>query len=305
MQHRTVASSRRPPFRSRAPPVNILSIQSRVAYGHVGNAAAMFPLQRLGHEVWPIDTVSFSNHLGYPTWAGRVRMPEELAEIVGGLERLDVLRQCDAVLSGYLGAAGNGSVVRDAVERVRRANPAAVYACDPVMGDRAGGLFVKPDIPRVFADDLLPPADLALPNAFELEQLSGSPTTNLESALAAADRLRSRMRAGALVVVTGLLRADGPADRIESLAVSPEGAWLAATPKLPLPANGAGDCFAALFLGHWLRRRDTPVALARAVSAIQAILTATAAAGTAELQLIAAQDHFDPPAPAAHAKRVR
>src|SRR5262249_31804466 len=136
--------------------VNILSIQSHVAFGHVGNSAAVFPLQRLGHDVWPIHTVAFSNHLGYPTWRGRASRPEEVAEIVDGLDRLGVLSRCDAVLSGYLGDKGNGIVVLDAVARVRAANPNAIYACDPVMGDRGVGLFVKPDIPAIFSEQLLP-----------------------------------------------------------------------------------------------------------------------------------------------------
>jgi pyridoxine kinase len=285
--------------------VNVLSIQSRVAYGHVGNAAAVFSLQRLGHEVWPVDTVSFSNHLGYPTWRGRIRTPDEVGEIVDGLDQLGALRRCDAVLSGYLGERGNGAVVRDAVDRVRAANPRAIYACDPVMGDRAGGLFVKPDIPPVFGDLLLPVADLAFPNAFELEQLSGGATAPLTAALAAADALRAGMRPGAAVIVTSLLRADGPPDAIEVLAVEDAGAWLIAAPRLAVPANGAGDCFAALFLGHYLKSRRVEAALGAAVSAINAVLAATAAAGSAELALIAAQDRLDPSQPAFPTRRIR
>ena len=206
--------------------MNILSIQSHVAYGHVGNSAAVFPLQRLGHDVWPIHTVAFSNHLGYPTWSGRARAPEEAGEIVDGLDRLGALKRCDAVLSGYLGDRGNGAVVLDAVARVRAANPNALYACDPVMGDRGVGLFVKPDIPAIFSEQLLPAADMTFPNAFELEQLTGGGTDRLSTALAAADALRARMRPGALVVVTSLLRSDGPTGRIEVLAVSADVAWL-------------------------------------------------------------------------------
>ncbi|WP_119461691.1 pyridoxal kinase PdxY [Rhodospirillaceae bacterium SYSU D60014] len=267
--------------------MNILSIQSRVAYGHVGNAAAVFPLQRLGFDVWPIDTVGFSNHLGYDTWSGRVHEPAELAEILDGLARLGVLERCDAVLSGYLGAAGTGAVVLDAVARVRAANPRALYCCDPVMGDREGGLFVGPDIPPVF-DGLTAAADIALPNAFELEQLTGGSTATLAAALEAVDRLR---RSGPdLVIVTSLRRQDGPAGRIEVLGVDQDGAWLATTPSLNCPTFGAGDTFAALFLGHYLRDRSLETALARAVSAIYAVVEASSEAGTEELRIIAAQD---------------
>ena len=283
--------------------MNILSIQSHVAYGHVGNSAAVFPLQRLGHDVWPIHTVAFSNHLGYPTWSGRARAPEEAGEIVDGLDRLGALKRCDAVLSGYLGDRGNGAVVLDAVVRVRAANPNALYACDPVMGDRGVGLFVKPDIPAIFSEQLLPAADMTFPNAFELEQLTGGDTDRLSTALAAADALRARMRLGALVVVTSLLRSDGPTGRIEVLAVSAEGAWLIDSPLHAGPPHGAGDCFAALFLGHYLRSRSIEDTLARAVLAIHGVLAASV--GAAELQIIAAQDQLDPREPAFRPRRVR
>jgi pyridoxine kinase len=287
--------------------VNILSIQSRVAFGHVGNSAAVFPLQRLGHEVWPVDTTSLSNHLGYPTWRGRLRPPEEVREIVEGLDSLGVLAGCDAVLSGYIGQAENGAIIAEAVRRVRAANPRAVYACDPVMGDRHGGLFVKPEIPPIFEGTLLPEADITFPNAFELEYLTGGSTRRLIDALAAADRLRAGMRAqtpqGPLVLVTSLEREDGPAGQIEVLAVNETGAWLCATPRYDGPPHGAGDCFAALFLGHYLRERDVEAALGRAVSAIHAIIAATPA-GSPELAIVAAQDALDPREPRFRAERV-
>ncbi len=285
--------------------MNILSIQSRDAYGHVGNAAAVFPLQRLGHDVWPIDTVGFSNHLGYPTWRGRTHAVAEVREILAGLDLLGALKSCDAVLSGYLGDAGNGEVVLEAVARVRAANPDAPYSCDPVMGYRGGGLFVKPDVPAVFTELLLPAADMTFPNAFELEHLTGGRTDRLPAALDAADALRARMRPGATVVLTSLLRTDGPADRIEVLAVSGEGAWLVDTPYHAGPPHGAGDCFAALFLGHSLKSRSVEAALARAVSGIHAVLAASAAAGAAELRIVAAQDQLDPAIPLFRPTRVR
>ncbi len=283
--------------------MNILSIQSHVAYGHVGNSAAVFPLQRLGHEVWPIHTVAYSNHLGYPTWRGRVHAPEEAAEILDGLGQLGLFARCDAVLSGYLGERGNGAVVLDAVGRVRAANPKAIYACDPVMGDCGVGLFVKPDVPAIFSEQLLPAADLCFPNAFELEFLTGGSTDRLEDALAAADALRRRMRAGAVVVLTSLLRAERPAGRIEVLAAGADAAWLIDAPYHAGPPHGAGDCFAALFVGHYLKSRSVEDALARSVTAIHAVLAAST--GEAELRIIASQDHFDPREPLFRARRVR
>jgi pyridoxine kinase len=226
-----------------------------------------------------------------------------VAEIVDGLDSLGVLTRCDAVLSGYLGDKGNGAVVLDAVARVRAANANALYACDPVMGDRGVGLFVKPDIPAIFSEQLLPMADMTFPNAFELEQLTGGTTERLPAALAAADALRARMRPRALVVVTSLLRSDGPTGRIEVLVVHAESAWLIDAPLHPGPPHGAGDCFAALFLGHYLRSRSIEDTLARAVSAIHGVLAASV--GAAELRIIAAQDQLDPREPAFRPRRVR
>jgi pyridoxine kinase len=274
--------------------MNILSVQSRVAFGHVGNAAAQFTLQRLHHTVWPVETAYLSNHLGYKTWRGRFPAAEEVHEVIIGLDELGVLAACDAVLSGYLGAVGNGVTVADAVKRVRAKNPAAIYACDPVMGDRPHGLFVKEDVPPVFADTLLPLADLAFPNAFELEYMTGGRTTTLETALAAADRFVGNMRPGATVIVTSLLREDGPPDSIETLAVSKDTAWLVATPRYKAPAHGAGDCFAALFLGHHLYMKDLEFALGFATTAIHAVIAASSAAGTEELLLVPTQDKLMP-----------
>lgn len=287
--------------------MNVLSIQSRVTYGYVGNSAAMLPLQRLGFDVWPIDTVSFSNHLGYKTWRGRVRAPEEIREIVDGLELIGKLPACDAVLSGYLGDAATGEVVLDAVARVRRANPRALYACDPVMGDRIGGLYVRPGIPEVFAGRLIPAADIVMPNEFELSHLTDGDCSTLESTLAAVDRLRATGADGRprLVVVTGLDRREGAEERIEVLAVDDVGAWLIATPRLAFTAYGTGDTFAALFLGHYLRRGRVDEALARAVAAMYAVVEATAAAGSVELKLVAAQDRFHPSGPVPQPRRVR
>lgn len=272
----------------------VLSIQSRVAYGHVGNAAAQFTLQRLGHSVWPVETAYLSNHLGHPTWRGRFPESAEVAEVVQGLHELGVLSRCDAVLSGYLGSRGNGRTVAAAVAAVREANPDAVYACDPVMGDRGIGLFVGEDVPAVFAETLLPLADLAFPNAFELEYLTGVGTGTLAGALDAASQLLGTMCAGATVVVTSLLRDDAAAGEIETLAVSAAGAWLVATPRYDAPPHGAGDCFAALFLGHQLCGHGIEEALGLAATAIHGVVAASAAAGTDELLLVPSQDLLDP-----------
>ena len=284
--------------------MNVLSIQSSVAYGHVGNSAAVFPLQRLGISVWPVNTVHFSNHTGYGEWRGTVLPAEDVAEVVQGIEDRGVLGDCDAVLSGYLGDASLGRVVLDAVAGVKAANPRAVYCCDPVMGDTGGGFFVRPGIPEFVRDRAVPGADIVTPNQFELEFLSGVTVRTLEEALGASDRVRSL--GPDLVLTTSLLpRRDGPEGPMGMLAVWGEGAWLVETPLLPLEVNGAGDAAAALFLAHWLRGVGPAKALSKTASSVHAVLEATKDARAREMRLVDAQDAIANPPDRFPARRVR
>ncbi len=284
--------------------MNILSIQSHVAYGHVGNSAAVFPLQRLGFEVWPLHTVQFSNHPGYGARTGSVFPAEHLRDVIAGLDDCGALAQCDAVLSGYLGEAALGPVVLEAAARVKDANPDALYACDPVMGDADGGLYVAADLAAFLRHEAVPRADIITPNLFELETLTGSRVASLEDAVAAAGQA---LLAGPSVVLVTDLRHDASQEQeVELLAVTGEAAWRLRTPRLacdPQP-NGAGDMLAGLFLGHYLRTRDAVQALEEAVAAAFAVLAATQAAGTRELQLIAAQDGIVRPQRRFSAERV-
>src|ERR1044071_7354037 len=152
--------------------MNILSIQSHVAYGHVGNAAATFPLQRIGVEVWPIHTVQFSNHTGYGAWTGRVFEAAMITELVRGIAERGVLGRCDGVLSGYMGSAETGAAILDAVAQAKAANPKARYCCDPVIGDVGRGIYVRPGIPEFMRQHALPAADMITPNQFELDLLA-------------------------------------------------------------------------------------------------------------------------------------
>jgi len=275
--------------------VRILSIQSSVAYGHVGNSAAVFPLQRLGHEVWPVNTVHFSNHTGYGTWRGPLLAPEDVREVVAGIADRGVLGTADAVLSGYQGDPAMGAVILDAVAQVKALNPDAVYCCDPVIGDVGRGVFVRPGIPEFIRDSVLPMADLVTPNHFELDFLTGRTTTTVEEVLAAVDLLRGRGPRD--VLVTSVIAAAGSADEIEVVAVSDEGAWSVSTPLLPISPNGGGDLTAALYLAHLLDTGSPATALERTTNSVFAVLEATLAAGTRELALVAAQDTIaDPPA---------
>ncbi|MEJ0071329.1 MAG: pyridoxal kinase PdxY [Pseudomonadota bacterium] len=280
--------------------MNVLSIQSDVAFGHVGNAAALLPLNALGHEVWPIDTVRFSNHPGHGSFRGQVTPPEAVAELVEGLEALGLFGRTDAVLSGYLGTAATGAVVARAVAAIKRANPAARYLCDPVMGD-AGRLFVKPDIPAMLRDRLVTLADIVTPNSFELGLLaeSAEPTSH-DGARAAAQALCRR--GPRLVVVTGFIGAATPDDAIDTLALTPERGWLVRAPRLARRFDGAGDCFAALLLGQLLNGLPPPRAVARAVSSLQPILEATGDAR--DLALVTARTAITKPPKLFKAQRL-
>ena len=279
--------------------MRFLSLQSHVAYGYVGNRAATFPLQRLGHEVWAVNTVEFSNHTGYGAWKGRTASAEQVADIVHGIEALGLLGKCDALLTGYVGDAALGGVVLDTVAKVRAANPKAVWCCDPVLGDIDTGIYVKPGIDSFFRDRALPLADLITPNHFELEHLTQRTVETLDEAVAAARSLLGSSRLGGprLALVTSF-RHKGHAEQIEMLAVTRDAAWRIVTPLIAfeIMPNGTGDAVAALFTAHWLASGDIAQALGQSTSSIYAVLEATRAMGERELQLIAAQDRLiEPP----------
>ncbi len=284
--------------------MNILSIQSHVAFGYVGNAAATLPLQRLGCEVWPVHTVMFSNHTGYGRWQGPVLPAADVKAVIAGLADLDLLAGCDAVLSGYLGDKAIGEVVLDTVGQARAANPRAIYCCDPVMGDVDTGLYVRPDIPDFMRTEAVPAADIVTPNQFELAMLTDMPTGTLTESVAAAAAVRAM--GPQVVVVTSLNRSDGPAGVMEMVVLSEAGTWLVGTPKVPLPLDpsGAGDAVAAMFTALYLRHGDVVPALEGAASAIFAIVDATARAATRELQIVAAQDEIATPSRTFRAERL-
>lgn len=274
--------------------VKILSIQSSVAYGHVGNSAAVFPLQRLGHEVWPVLTVHFSNHTGYGAWRGPLLAPDDVREVIAGIGDRGVLGEADAVLSGYQGDPAVGQIILDTVAQVKELNPDAVYCCDPVMGDVGRGMFVRPGIPEFMRDTVVPQADILTPNHFELDFLAGRETSTLAEILDAVDEVRERGPRD--VLVTSVIHGEVPEGRLDVVAVSDEGAWAVETPLLPITPNGCGDVTAALYLAHLRSTGSAAEALARTTSSVFAILEETIAAGTREIRLVAAQDAIaDPP----------
>jgi pyridoxine kinase len=280
--------------------MNILSIQSHVAYGHVGNSAAVFPMQRLGHEVWPVHTVQFSNHTGYGAWRGAVLPASIIDDCVEGIGERGALASCDGVLSGYMGSAETGEAILRAVARVKAANPQALYCCDPVIGDTGRGIFVRAGIPELISSDVLPAADIITPNQFELEYLSGGRITNAQAARARLAGIHER--GPRVILITSLHLDDTPPDAIDIAASEAGAIWRARTPRLDLSPNGAGDCVAALFFVHWLATRSARQALERAVASIFGLLASTAAAKSRELLLVAAQNEFAAPSRAFEAQ---
>jgi pyridoxine kinase len=282
--------------------MNILSIQSWVAYGHVGNAAAIFPMQRLGHEVWAVNTVQFSNHTGYGAWKGSVFTGDAVREVVSGIEDRGALARCDGVLSGYMGDAAIGEAILEAVGKVKAARPGALYCCDPVIGDVESGVYVRPGISEFMRERAVAAADIVTPNQFELGLLAGREAKTLRDVAAALDVVHAL--GPKIVVVTSLFASDTPAGMIDLVVSSATGRHRVRTPLLPVSVNGAGDAIAALFFVHYLETRDAAEALARAASSVFGLLKRTADAGSREILLVAAQDEFVKPTTRFEAERI-
>lgn len=273
--------------------MKVLSIQSAVAYGHVGNSAAVFPLQRIGVEVMPVYTVNFSNHTGYGAWRGPLISPDDVREVLTGIDERGAFGSIDVILSGYQGSEGIADVILDAVARIKAANPTAIYACDPVMGNATSGCFVAPAIPVLLRKRVVPAADLITPNQFELGYLTGTEPDTLESTLESVDLARAM--GPSTVLVTSVARPDREEGTLEMLVVDDRGAWIVTTPQLPMKANGSGDVTAALFTAHYRRTGDAADALARTASSVFDLLTATLESGERELQLVESQEAYAHP----------
>ncbi len=273
--------------------MNLLSIQSHVAYGHVGNSAAVFALQRLGVEVWPIQTAELSNHPGYGEFCGRVADAAAVRDLVQGIAARGVFAQCAGVISGYLGAAEIGAEILSAVAAVKAANRAARYCCDPVIGDAGRGVYVRPEVGQFLRARAVPAADVVTPNAFELDYLTGRTNATLADAWAAIDALHAL--GPRVVLVTSLVSAETRVDAVDLVVSDNAGRFRVRTPKLVHGANGAGDALAALFFAHLMRGASAADAMARAASSVFGILRRTAQAGAREMLLIEAQDEIVAP----------
>ncbi|MCL1931248.1 MAG: pyridoxal kinase PdxY [Treponema sp.] len=279
----------------------ILSIQSHVVYGYAGNTAAVFPMQRLGREVWAVNTVEFSNHTGYGSWKGKVLGGELAEELIVGLEERGAMPRCEAVLSGYLGDAAVARAITGAVHKARSVAPNALYCCDPVMGDVGRGFYVKPDIPEMFRNELVPLADIITPNQFELEALTGVETSTIDNARRAVDLIHAK---GPRIVLVTSFRSGGNNGQIEMLASDKNGMYLITTPELPIAAGmaGSGDITASVFLSRYLETGDVKKTLELCTASIFGIIEASwqvhqgsEAKGPMELRIIQAQKELDTP----------
>lgn len=274
----------------------ILSIQSHVAYGHVGNCAAVFPLQRLGWDVITINTVQFSNHTEYDTFSGEVFSAQHVRDVFKGVTRVARLDEVQALLTGYMGDETTGTVVLDALAELREANPDALYCCDPVMGDFDKGFYVREGLPEWMRDQALPMADIATPNQFELNWLTCRQIATTADALAAAAQLRAL--GPKIVLVTSLDVEDSREDEIEMLVDTAEGSWTVATRRVHFDelVSGAGDFCSAMFLagclGWGLDGEGPARSMARTAAAVQAVFDATCKAGMREMAIIPAQNEW-------------
>jgi len=264
----------------------IISIQSSVAYGHVGNSAAVFAAQRIGAEVWPVQTVQLSNHTGYPDWGGGALGAKHVADVLAGIEQRGAFHQADALLSGYVGETGLVTVIAEAVDRLKAANPSALFCCDPVLGNDAKGLFVPADVAAAIKHQLIGRADIVTPNRFELSWLTNCPIDSLDQARRAAAQLAAR---GPSKVITSSIPTDAGTG---VLVYDADDAWLIETPRLDVIANGAGDCFTAILLARMIAGAPIAEAAANAVSSVFGLLSRS---DGGELPIVAAQEELVAP----------
>lgn len=281
---------------------SVVSIQSAVSYGHAGNSAAVFPLQRVGVDVWPVYTVNFSNHTGYGSWRGPLIPASDVADVIQGIDDREVLPRVDALLCGYQGSPEVGQVILDAAALIKRRNPAAIFFADPVMGDVGRGFYARPGIPEFIRDQVMPAADIVTPNLFELEFLTGTTPRTAAEIISAAQQLRAR--GPKLVVVTSVVADDMPQDVMRMFAVSADETWSVETPMLDRTFTGSGDLTSAMFLANWLKTGNIAQTLSQTASIVFSVLESTAQAGDLELRLVAAQDQLVAPRHQFTAQRI-
>ncbi|MGV2287226.1 pyridoxal kinase PdxY [Trinickia sp. YCB016] len=273
---------------------NVLSIQSHVVFGHAGNGASVFPMQRLGVNVWPLNTVQFSNHTQYGHWAGTAIDASQMQELVEGIGAIGMLRRCDAVLSGYLGSPEQAEAVVEIVRAVKATNPHAWYFCDPVMG-QTGGCTVEPGIQEYLVNTMPEVADGLAPNHSELQKLAGRKIETVEEAVQACREIIKR--GPQVILVKHLLDRNSLADRFNMLVVTENEAWMGQRPLYPFARQpvGVGDLTSSVFVARRLLGDSVRAAFEHTLAAVHAVVKATFDAGRYELEIIAAQNEIAQP----------
>ncbi len=283
---------------------HLLAIQSHVVFGHAGNGAAVFPMQRMGVNVWPLNTVQFSNHTQYGQWAGEVLAPAQIPALVEGIATIGELGNCDAVLSGYLGSAAQGRAILEVVRKVKTTNPHALYLCDPVMGHPEKGCSVPAEVSQFLLDEAVAAADLVCPNQLELNTFCGRPAQSLEDCVAMARLLLAR--GPKAVLVKHLAYPGKGVDDFEMLLVNAEGSWHLRRPLLAFARQpvGVGDLTSGLFLARLLLGDSQVAAFEFAAAAVHEVLLETQACTSYELELVRAQDRIVHPRVRFEAQRL-
>lgn len=269
--------------------MSIISIQSQVMYGHVGNSIAVYPMQFAGFEVVAVPTVLLSNHPAYPSVYGSVMAPELVANLLRGIEERGVADAARIVVTGYIGSPEIAALAAEFVRRAKAKNPELIYLCDPVMGDTKPGFYVPAEVCAAITELLVPLADIISPNRFEFDVLTGSVGATTSELVAAARGLNK-----SLVLVTG-----SPAghDCLDTFAITQDNAWRVTATRLFTRASGTGDLLSSLFVAATLKGKSVPLALADAVSGIHAVLEVTVAADSQELDIIRHAGLLYPAAP--------
>ncbi|MFZ7136471.1 pyridoxal kinase PdxY [Avibacterium avium] len=271
---------------------HLLSIQSHVVYGYAGNKSATFPMQLLGIDVWALNTVQFSNHTQYGQWTGMVMPPAQIGEIVQGIDNIGQLHQCDAVISGYIGAAEQVEEIIHAVQKVKSRNPNAVYLCDPVMGHPDKGCIVADGVKEHLINLAMAKADIITPNLVELRELSGLPVENFAQAIDAVKVILSK--GPKKVLVKHLSKVGQDPSQFEMLLANEQGIWHISRPlhQFAKEPVGVGDLTAGLFMANLLNGKSDLDAFEHTANAVNDVMTVTQQQDNYELQIVAAREQI-------------
>ncbi len=255
----------------------VIVVSSHVARGSVGNRAAVFALETLGYPVWAVPTVVLPWHTGHGPSTRIVPSADQFSAFMRDLGETPWLREVTAVLSGYLGDAHQAEAVATLVRRLKERNPAALYVCDPVMGDK-GGLYVPEATAVAMRDMLLPLADIATPNRYELEWLVGRELDGLPEIMRAARELDPAR----MLVTSAPGRTE---DLIGNLLVTASDALFAEHRQISGPPSGMGDLTSSVFLARILSGEGDEQAVRTTTATVYEMLARAAGRGGDELQL--------------------